>query len=206
MESLALRRLGVLQLNPLISHCVSRSPALSLLASLLSLSLYIHFNEWLLIYLFNPCSFAVIKSGWVFFWSRIIIRPKTVCSYFQGHYSRRPPSGTEIFFSGSSHLHLTYCSHLVLHLLGPNQHMAAHILLFTVSHSVLSVRSIIHRHNMHICPPFTSPLIVFFFNLYFYFCCCKSWMQRCKDKWLDVLVILLSSVVKPLNFGVAFAI
>lgn len=109
------------------------------------------------------------------FWSRIIIRPKTVCSYFQGHYSRRPPSGTEIFVSGSSHLHLTYCSHLVLHLLGPNQHMAAHILLFTASHSVLSMRSIIHRHNTHICPPFTSLLVIFFFlDHCFYFCHRKS--------------------------------
>lgn len=176
MESLALRRLGVLRLNPLISHCVSRSPALSLLASLLSLSLYIHFNEWLLIYLFNPCPFTVIKSVFFFFFELHNHSPKTVCSYFQGHYSRRPPSGTEICFSGLSHLHLTYCSHLVLHLLGPNQHMAAHILLFTVSHSVLSMRSIIHRYNTHICPPFTSPLVIFFFNLCFYFCRCESWM------------------------------
>lgn len=120
----------------------------------------------------NGCSFTYLipvrspslnLSSSFFLSSRIIIRPKLFALTFKVIYSRRPPSGAEIFFSGSSHLHLTYCSHLVLHLLGPNQHMAAHILLFTVSHSVLSMRSIIYRHNTHICPPFTSPLLVFFF-------------------------------------------
>lgn len=123
MESLARCRLGARarRPSPLISHCVNLFPRfISRGVFAKPPSLYVHFNERVAhLLIFNPCAFAAIA---LFIYLFIYLR-------FKSHsHSRKTVSSKVIIpagrrraprcFSGSSHLHLTYCSCLVLHLLG----------------------------------------------------------------------------------------
>lgn len=73
-------------------------------------------------------------------------------------------------FSGASHLHLTYCSCLVVHLLGPSRYAETHVLIFhSYTVSFFHIHVLIHTYKHDIWSPVASPFS-FFIQLCNIFC------------------------------------
>lgn len=91
---------------------------------------------------------------------------KAVCGFFQGHYLYMPSSGIDTFHECGWGFLVTFASFILQSSsptsVGSNQHMAAHILVFTVTQCVIHASScaqlFIHTaHTFALVLPLSSP-------------------------------------------------
>lgn len=176
---------------------------LSLFFLLLTIDWLCPLNDWLLFQFFNPLFILWLLNHLS---SHLIIHAQLLNAYscFQGHYLYMPPLCIDTFHDWEGEgagLLVTFASFILQSSIpasvGPNQHMATHILVFTVTqcYSCVVMCSIIHTHNPLACPPSTTLLPLFFLCMSLALLrSCKSWM------WKDTEVCLHLSLGGDFSF------